>query len=86
MKQTYFLLAASVITLGALNSFSSANAATEDEQAHACRGDAMHFCSAEIPNKEKIKACMKQHMDELSPGCRAMFKDGKKGDAKSNSQ
>jgi hypothetical protein len=25
---------------------------------------------------------MKQHVDELSPACRAMFKGGKKGDAK----
>jgi hypothetical protein len=51
-----------------------AHAATRDEQEKACRGDAMKFCSAEIPNKDKITACMKQHKSELSPGCQAMFK------------
>jgi hypothetical protein len=42
----------------------------------------MHFCSAEIPNKDKITACMKQHISELSPACRAMFKQD--GHASSN--
>jgi hypothetical protein len=44
----------------------------------------MHFCAADIPNREKITACMKQHLDELSPPCRAMFKGGKKDDAKAD--
>ena len=48
--------------------------ASRDEREHACRGDAFHFCASEIPNKEKITACMKQHYDELSPPCKAMFK------------
>lgn len=63
------------IALGA--TLGSAQAATQDEQEKACRGDAMKFCSAEIPNKDKITACMKQHKRELSPGCQAMFKPGK---------
>src|ERR1700757_4220243 len=47
--------------------------ATRDEQAKACRGDAIHYCAAHIPNKQKIEACMKQHYDQLSPRCKAMF-------------
>jgi hypothetical protein len=54
-------------------------AASQDEQDHACRGDAFHFCVSEIPNKEKITACMKQHYAELSPPCKAMFKKPPKG-------
>ncbi|OLL28773.1 hypothetical protein BTH42_25595 [Burkholderia sp. SRS-W-2-2016] len=77
MNKNLCLLAAALVALGAS---SSAAAASRDEQAHACRGDAMHFCAAEIPNEEKITACMKQHVDELSPACRAMFKGGKKGE------
>jgi hypothetical protein len=51
-------------------------AATIEQQRHkACRSDALHFCKAEIPNREKIIACMKQHMSELSPGCQAMFEE-----------
>lgn len=60
----------------ALLTVSEACAATQDEQEKACRGDAMHFCSAKIPNKDKITACMKQHVSELSPPCQAMFRQG----------
>ncbi|NKJ48607.1 hypothetical protein CIC12_18060 [Burkholderia sp. SG-MS1] len=83
MKRTYCLLVASLVALGAVT---SANAASRDEQSKACRGDAMHFCAADIPNEDKITACMKQHIDELSPACRAMFKGGKKAEDKGASQ
>jgi len=83
MTRIHALLAASLFAISAVT---AANAATQDEQAKACRGDAMHFCAADIPNKAKITACMKQHIDELSPPCRAMFKGGKKsGDGSGNS-
>ncbi len=58
-------------------------AASQDDEDHACRGDAFHFCASEIPNKEKITTCMKQHYAELSPPCKAMFKKPPKGGAKS---
>jgi len=77
MNKTHALLAASFVALSAVTA-AQTHAATRDEQAKACRGDAMHFCASEIPNKAKITACMKQHIDELSPPCRAMFKGGKK--------
>ena len=79
------LIAASLL---ALLTLSQARAATQDEQEKACRGDAMHFCSAEIPNKDKITACMKQHVSELSPPCQAMFKQGghASGDATSSAK
>ena len=83
MTRIHALLAASFLAFGTAT---AAHAATRDEQAKACRGDAMHFCAADIPNKAKITACMKQHIDELSPPCRAMFRSGKKsGDSGSNS-
>ena len=52
------------------------------EQEHACRGDAFHFCARAIPHKEKIAACLKQHYDELSPPCKAMFKKPSKNGSK----
>ncbi|QDQ79907.1 hypothetical protein [Paraburkholderia megapolitana] len=51
----------------------TAHAASRDEQTKACKADAMHFCASDIPNKQKITACMKTHYDELSPGCKTMF-------------
>jgi hypothetical protein len=77
MNRAFFLLAAGFVTLGVA---ARANGATRDEQEHACRKDAIHFCVTEIPDKERITACMKQHVDELSPACRAMFRNGKSGD------
>jgi hypothetical protein len=50
----------------------AAGANQRDDEAAACRGDAMKFCSAEIPNEDKITACMKQHVKELTPKCRSM--------------
>lgn len=78
MKRTYAVLAASLVALSAVT---AANAATRDEQTKACRRDALHFCIIDVPNREKIIACMKRHLDELSPACRAMFDGGKKGGA-----
>jgi hypothetical protein len=74
MNRTHALLAASLIVVSAVI---CANAATREEQSKACRGDALHFCAVHIPNREKIIACMKQHLDELSPKCRAMFRSDK---------
>jgi hypothetical protein len=69
---------AAVLLIGLTFSLTS-YAATEEEQDQACRGDAFHFCSSEIPNREKIEACMKQHYDELSSPCKAMFGKKPKG-------
>jgi hypothetical protein len=43
------------------------------EQEQACSGDAMRLCSSEIPDVERITACMAQHKAELSPPCQAQF-------------
>jgi hypothetical protein len=53
---------------------STAMAASQSDQDKACRSDAFRLCSSDIPNKEKIEACMKQHYDQLSPPCKKMFK------------
>jgi hypothetical protein len=43
------------------------------EQEQACSGDALRLCSAEIPDVERITACMARHRAELSPPCQAQF-------------
>jgi hypothetical protein len=75
---------AAALTL--LCSVAVSHAASRDEQTKACKGDAIHFCSSEIPNKEKITACMKAHYQELSPGCKTMFRKPGPGAAKSGAQ
>jgi hypothetical protein len=43
------------------------------EQEEMCSGDAMRLCFSEIPNVDRITACMERQRESLSPGCRALF-------------
>ena len=46
---------------------------TAEEQA-ACTGDAFRLCGAEIPNVDRVTACMARQQSQLSPGCRVYFR------------
>ncbi len=46
-----------------------------DEQERLCTGDAFRLCSSEIPNEERIVACMTRQRHLLSAACRAVFDD-----------
>jgi hypothetical protein len=62
--------------MGALFSVSMLPAAAfayTPEQEQACSGDALRLCGSEIPDVERITACMAQHKVELSPPCQAQF-------------
>ena len=43
------------------------------EQEQMCAGDAMRLCASEIPNVDRITACMERQRDALSEGCKAVF-------------
>ena len=45
------------------------------EQEQMCSGDAMRLCGADIPDVDRITACMIRQRAQLSPGCRAFFRD-----------
>ena len=47
------------------------------EQRWACEQDAFKFCGSEIPNVQRITACMIKNVKKLSPACRAQFKQTK---------
>ena len=47
--------------------------ASEAEAANLCRGDAFRLCISEIPDRERITACMRRRKSELSPGSRTVF-------------
>jgi hypothetical protein len=58
--------------------YSSANAqyrGTPDMQ-QACTPDMMRLCSADVPDVEKIVACMKKNRANLSPACGTVFGAG----------
>jgi hypothetical protein len=73
-KGSYFsglkLVAATILAMGMLTTVSQAYTF---EQQQMCAGDAMRLCAADIPDVDRITACMEQQRDALSDGCRAVF-------------
>lgn len=65
------------VAIAAIMAFAAASpAAAVDrsaEQEQYCTGDAFRLCSSEIPDEERIVACMTRLQDQLSPACRAVF-------------
>jgi hypothetical protein len=44
------------------------------EQQQACMGDAFSLCGSEIPDVQRVTACMVRRQADLSPGCRVYFR------------
>ena len=65
-----------------VGSFSSANAQYRGtpEMQQACTPDVMRLCNADVPDVEKIVACMKRNRANLSPACGAVFGVGLRHD------
>jgi hypothetical protein len=55
---------------------------TADEQ-QACTGDAFRLCSSDIPDVDRITACMIRNKSQLSPACRVFFRYGPESEAAS---
>jgi hypothetical protein len=51
---------------------SAANAYTQEDEA-ACTNDAFRVCSSEIPDIQRVTACMVRNKSQLSAGCRAVM-------------
>jgi hypothetical protein len=49
------------------------NLAFASEAQQMCTGDAMRLCGHEVPNVQRITACMVKQRANLSPGCRAVM-------------
>jgi hypothetical protein len=64
------LVAATILAMAMLTTVSHAYTF---EQQQMCAGDAMRLCAADIPDVDRITACMEQRRDALSDGCRAVF-------------
>ena len=61
-----FAIAATALSAGPNLAFSS-------EAQQMCTGDAMRLCGHEIPNVQRITACMVRLRAQVSPGCRAVM-------------
>ena len=58
----------------AVSMWPAASEAYTPEQQQACSDDAFRLCSADIPDVDRITACMIRKQNQLTPGCRAYFK------------
>ena len=52
-----------------------AHSGTQHEQ-QACTPDVSRLCSAQIPNEDRIVACLNRHLAKLSPACRSVMTGG----------
>ncbi|WP_456779048.1 hypothetical protein [Bradyrhizobium sp. USDA 3315] len=62
----------SAVALAALLLPGRSEAYTPDQQ-QACTPDAFRLCSPEIPDVDRITACMIRNKAQLSPACRVFF-------------
>jgi hypothetical protein len=62
-----------IATSFALAALGTAAQACTPEQQQMCTGDAMRLCSSEIPDVDRVTACMVQKRAQLSDGCKAVF-------------
>lgn len=71
MNATGWVLAAGFVIAGcaATSSLSYAHSGTAEEQA-ACTPDVLSLCFFEIPNEDRIVACLNRKRDRLSSACR----------------
>lgn len=64
------------ITLAATALSVTPSLAFSSEAQQMCTGDAMRLCGHEVPNVQRITACMVRLRANLSPGCRAVMDRG----------
>jgi Cysteine rich repeat len=72
-KSVYLIVA---LTLTAVSAVAQdrGHKGTKEEQ-DACEPDVYKFCEAAIPDENKILACLKVNVKQLSPKCRKVLKD-----------
>jgi hypothetical protein len=56
--------------------WSAESQAYTPEQQQACTGDALRLCGSDVPDVDRITACMIRNKSQLSPPCRAYFRSG----------
>jgi hypothetical protein len=63
-----------LVTALSISAFATDARAYTAEDQQACMGDAFRLCGSDIPNVERITACMIRQKAQLSPRCRAHFR------------
>ena len=66
-------LAATLAAALSLSLLPQAGRAYTAEQQQYCTGDALRLCGSEVPDVDRITACMIRNKSQLSPECRRVF-------------
>jgi hypothetical protein len=74
-RSRIFQLGLMLATVTSFSMFSNAADAYTPEQEQMCTSDAFRLCSSDIPDVDRVTACMVRQRSLLSPGCRAFFRD-----------
>jgi len=61
------------IAVAATALFARPDPAFSSEAQQMCTGDALRLCGHEVPNVQRITACMVRLRAQVSPGCRAVM-------------
>jgi hypothetical protein len=69
-----FQLGAALAVALALSAMPTTGFAYTEEEQQACQPDAFRLCSSEIPDVDRVTACMVARKSELSPDCRRFFR------------
>lgn len=64
------ILIATCLLFGTISTASAYTA----EQQQLCTDDAFRLCSPDIPDVDRVTACMAKHKSELSAGCKSVFR------------
>jgi hypothetical protein len=70
--QALAVCAATAAMFGTGTSASFAHSGTAEEQS-ACTPDVLSLCFWQIPNEDKIVACLNKNLNRLSPECRKVI-------------
>jgi hypothetical protein len=73
MKRAAIFTGALFLVFGLVSYSTLSNALGTAEERAACTPDVFRLCSSDIPNVDKIIACMKAKKSQLSPACRTAF-------------
>jgi hypothetical protein len=60
-----------VFMLGLLTLSGTAHAEATQAERSACQSDAFRLCSHAIPDRDNVRACLRQNMRRLSSLCRS---------------
>jgi hypothetical protein len=74
VRSRNFQLGLMLATALSVSMWPAASRAYTPEQQQACSDDAFRLCSADIPDIDRVTACMVRNKSQLTPGCRVFFR------------